>query len=140
MPSKKTRKFSEQRLQELQEASDAKDFEKWAVWDQAGARTECAKRSSPIVCSMSISCHKRAAFSPAAPVPANGPTATRLFQLTSALRLSGCVFPMPSGPGMGDEKTLSIPSPSSICVVGSAAAAPISSAPDLEAALNAGGA
>src|SRR6516165_9651841 len=77
---------------------------------------------------------------PAAPVPANGPTATRLFQLTSVLRLSGCVFPMPSGPGTGDEKTLSIPSPSSICVVGSAAAAPISSAPDLEAALNAGGA
>ena len=47
--------------------------------------------------------------------------------------LSASVFPMLSGSGMGDGKTLSIPSPSSICVVGSAAVAPISSALDPEA-------
>ena len=57
----------------------------------------------------------------------------RLLRSTYVLRLSGSVFPMLSGSGMGDGKTLLIPSPSSICVVGSAAVAPISSALDLEA-------
>ena len=49
--------------------------------------------------------------------------------------VSGCVFPMLSGSGMGDGKTLSIPSPSSTCVVGSGAVAPISSALDQETGL-----
>ena len=82
---------------------------------------------------MSISWRRGAAFSPAAPVPASGPTATRLLQLTSALRLSGCISAIPRGSEMGNGKTSPRPSPSSIGVVGLAAVAPISSALDLEA-------
>ena len=75
------------------------------------------------------------AFGPAGPVPANGPTAMRLLQSTCALRLSGCISPIPCGSGMGNGKTWPRPSPSSICAVGSAVLAPILSALDLETAL-----
>ena len=54
--------------------------------------------------------------------------------------LSASVFPMLSGSGMGDGKTLSIRSPSYIYIVGSAAAVPISSALGLETVLVADGA
>ena len=73
---------------------------------------------------MSISCQRRAAFGSAAPGIAS---------INLRAETERSVFPMLSGSGMGDGKTLSIPSPSCTCVVGSAAVAPISSALDLEA-------
>jgi hypothetical protein len=60
---------------------------KWAASGQEGGRTGNAKRWTPIGCSMSISWQRKAASAPAGPVRASGPTATRLLQLTSVLRL-----------------------------------------------------
>jgi hypothetical protein len=84
---------------------------KWAVWDQEGGRTEGAKWWNPIARSTSISCPRRAAFGPAGPVPANGPTAMRVLQSTYALKLTGCISPIPWGSGVGNGKTWPRPSP-----------------------------
>jgi hypothetical protein len=59
---------------------------------------------NPTARSMSISCRRRAAFGPAAPVSAGGSSTTRLFHSTCAPRLSGCISPT-CGWGMGNGKT-----------------------------------
>ena len=100
------------------------------VRDQEGGKTEGAKLWNPVGCSMSTSYRRWAAFGPAGPVPASGPTAMTVRQSTYT-EAGDCISPIPCRLGE-NGKTWLRSSPSSMPVVGSAAVAPVSLALDLK--------